>query len=244
MNNILILGANSDIAKALAHCYAKDGDTLMLAARQAEERLSSFCTDLKIRYESTAIPVEFDAFDMENHQAFYDGLPHSPSVVISVFGYLGDQEKGQNDVTEARKIIDANFTGVVSILNVVANDFEKKKSGTIIGISSVAGDRGRQSNYLYGSAKAGLTAYLSGLRNRLYPVGVHVMTVTPGFVQTSMTEALELPPLLTAQPETVAEHIKKSAIKGKNRIYTPWFWRYIMLIIRAIPEQVFKRLKL
>lgn len=244
MNSLLILGANSDIAKALAHCYAKDGDILMLGARQADERLITLCTDLKIRYGSIALPVEFDALDMENHQTFYDNLPHSPSIVISVFGYLGEQKEAQNDISEVRRIFDTNYTGVVSILNVVANDFEARKSGTIIGISSVAGDRGRQSNYFYGSAKAGLSAYLSGLRNRLYSAHVHVMTVKPGFVQTSMTEALELPPLLTALPETVASQVKDAARKRKNVIYTPFFWRYIMLIIRTIPESLFKRLKL
>jgi short-subunit dehydrogenase len=119
-----------------------------------------------------------------------------------------------------------------------------RKSGTIIGISSVAGERGRMSNYLYGSAKAGFTAYLSGLRNRLFHTGVHVMSVQPGFVYTRMTESLTLPPLLTAKPEQVAADIYKAAAGGKNVIYTKWFWRYIMLIIKSIPEFMFKKLKL
>ncbi|MFK7924061.1 MAG: SDR family NAD(P)-dependent oxidoreductase, partial [Bacteroidia bacterium] len=118
----------------------------------------------------------------------------------------------------------------------------QRGSGKIIGISSVAGDRGRASNYLYGSAKAGLTAYLSGLRNRLASKGVHVMTVKPGFVRTAMTENMDLPPVITGEPSKVAKDIIRSVRRGRNVIYTLWMWRYIMLIIRTIPERIFKKL--
>ena len=140
--------------------------------------------------------------------------------------------------------MDANFTGAVSILNIAANDMVEKKSGTIVGISSVAGERGRMSNYIYGSAKAGFTAYLSGLRNRLQKVGVHVLTVKPGFVQTKMTEGLPLPKPLTALPEQVAKGIIKAVKKGTNEVYILGIWRLIMLIIRTIPEFVFKKLRM
>ena len=122
----------------------------------------------------------------------------------------------------------------------IASDFEQRKSGFIVGITSVAGDRGRKSNYLYGSAKAALTVYLSGLRNRLYESQVHVMTVKPGFVATKMTEDMDLPEKLTAQPDEVADDIFNSQQKNKNVIYTKWIWRWVMLVIKAIPEWKFK----
>jgi len=137
-----------------------------------------------------------------------------------------------------------NYTGAVSILNIVANYYVSQQKGIIAGISSVAGERGRQSNYFYGSAKAGFTAYLSGLRNRLFHQQVHVLTVQPGFVYTRMTEGLPLPRLLTATPEKVADSIYLAIRKKKNVIYVKWFWRWIMLIIKCIPEFLFKKLKL
>jgi short-subunit dehydrogenase len=155
---------------------------------------------------------------------------------------MGDQEQARIDFHEVHTTIDVNYTGAVSILNVVAADFEQRGHGTIAGISSVAGDRGRQSNYIYGSAKAGFTAYLSGLRNRLAGTGVHVMTVKPGFCRTKMTENLELPAALTASPEQVAEAVFHGMDKQPNVIYTRWMWRWIMLIIRHIPEFIFKKM--
>ncbi len=136
--------------------------------------------------------------------------------------------------------LNTNYTGVLSLFNIIANDFEHRRNGFIVGISSVAGDRGRKSNYLYGSAKAALSAYLSGLRNRLYDAQVHVLTVKPGFVATKMTEDMDLPEKLTAQPEDVAADIYRAQQKNKNVLYTKWIWRWVMLIIRMIPEWKFK----
>jgi short-subunit dehydrogenase len=243
MKNVLILGATSDIAQALAHHYGKEGYGLTLAARHAS-RLAETVTDLQIRYGMPVQAVEFDALAFESHADFYASLRPQPDVVMVVFGYLGEQKKAQNDFSEARTIIDTNYTGVVSLLNIVANDFEQRRAGTIIGISSVAGDRGRGSNYIYGSAKAGFTAYLSGLRNRLAKAGVHVLTVKPGFVRTKMTAGQPLPGPVTAQPEQVAADVFK-ADRGKvNQVYSLWMWKYLMLIIRHIPEPIFKRMSL
>lgn len=240
---VLILGAGSDMAVALARQFAAEKYDVQLAARntsflQAQEN------DLRIRYGINVSSHAFDAVDFASHPAFYESLPVKPDITVCVFGYLGDQELGQTSWQEASRIIHTNYTGAVSILNVVAADYAARRQGTIIGISSVAGERGRQSNYLYGSAKAGFTAYLSGLRNRLFHNGVHVMTVQPGFVYTRMTEGLTLPPLLTAQPTEVASAIVKAAKAKKNVLYVKWFWRYIMLIIKSIPEFIFKKLKL
>ncbi len=243
MKTILILGASSDIAKAIAKEYAQTGATLLLAGRN-QKSLEIDANDLHIRYNIFATAFFFDATDFKSHQQFYETLPQKPNIVICVFGFLGEQKEGEKDFLHAQKIIETNYTGCISILNIVANDFEQQREGTIIGISSVAGERGRQSNYLYGSAKAGFTAYLSGLRNRLFKSNVHVLTVKPGFVYTSMTENLKLPSLLTAKPEEVAKDILKAEQKKKNVIYTKWFWKYIMGIISSIPETIFKKLKL
>ena len=239
MNYVLIVGAKSDIAKATAREYAQQGYDLYLAARNANE-LEAFANDITVRTQKTVKTIELDILDYQHHQFFYDQLEEKPLGVITAVGYLGNQEKAQSDFNEAKRIIDTNFTGIVSLLNIVANDFEQRRSGFIVGISSVAGDRGRKCNYIYGSAKAALTAYLSGLRNRLYDAQVQVLTVKPGFVATKMTEDLDLPEKLTAQPEAVAKDIYKAQKKGKNVLYTKWIWRWIMLIIKMIPEWKFK----
>jgi short-subunit dehydrogenase len=161
-----------------------------------------------------------------------------------VFGYLGDQERAQQDFAESRKIIESNYVGAVSILNVVAEDYHRKGNGVIVGVSSVAGDRGRQSNYVYGSAKAGFTAYLSGLRNRLMKGNVHVMTLKPGFIKTKMVAGLHTPPALTALPDKLATYVYKAIGKKRNVVYYLPLWRYIMTIIVLIPESIFKKLKL
>ena len=243
MNYLLIIGAKSDIAKAVAKKYAENGHDLYLAARQTSE-LESFATDLNIRTEREIKCIELDVLNYASHEAFYNTLEEKPLGVISAVGYLGDQEKAQSDFIKAQKIIDTNFTGVVCLLNIIADDFEKRKNGFIVGISSVAGDRGRKSNYLYGSAKSAFTAYLSGLRNRLFFSNVHVLTVKPGFVYTKMTEGMDLPGKLSAQPKEVAEDIFKAQQKRKNVLYTKWFWKWVMLIIKLIPEWKFKELSI
>jgi len=243
MEYVLIIGAKSDIAKAVAKKYSENGYNLYLASRNSDE-LQNFANDIKIRNEKEVICLDFDVLDYASHQNFYDSLAEKPMGVISVVGYLGEQEKAQNDFEESQRIMNTNYTGVVSLFNIISLDFEKNKKGFIIGISSVAGDRGRISNYIYGSAKSAFTTYLSGLRNRLYDSNVKVLTVKPGFVATKMTENLDLPKKLTAQPEEVADDIFKSQQKGKNVLYTKWFWKWIMLIIKNIPEFHFKKMKL
>jgi decaprenylphospho-beta-D-erythro-pentofuranosid-2-ulose 2-reductase len=243
MPNVLILGAASDMAIAIARKFASKAYAVQLAARNAS-RLDSLKADLGIRYNTHCSLHEFDALAFTTHQSFFDGLDPKPDVVVCVFGYLGENELARKDWVETERIIQSNFTGAVSILNVASNYFEGIRQGVIVGISSVAGERGRQSNYLYGSAKAGFTAYLSGLRNRMFKEQVHVMTIQPGFVYTKMTENLQLPKLLTAQPSDVAEAVYVGVSNRKNIIYVKWFWRWIMAIIKSIPEPIFKKMKL
>lgn len=243
MPTVLILGASSDIAIATAEKFASAGYHIQLAARNVN-RLEALQSDLAIKYSSRVSIHELDGLAIETHQAFFDELQPKPDVTVCAIGYLGDNEKAATDWNEAKKIIDTNFTGPVSMLNFAAMHYAAKKEGAIVGIASVAGERGRQSNFHYGSAKAAFTAYLSGLRNRLYHEGVHVVTVQPGFVYTKMTEHLKLPKALTATPEEVAEATYNAVAKRKNVVYVKWFWRWIMLVIKCIPEFMFKRMKL
>jgi decaprenylphospho-beta-D-erythro-pentofuranosid-2-ulose 2-reductase len=243
MPTALILGAASDMAIAISEKFASEGYDIQLAARNVI-RLEPLQSDLAIKYTSRVSIHEFDALEYDTHETFFKELEPKPEVTICVFGLLGENEKAVEDWTQASKIIHTNYTGAVSILNIVATYYASRKEGVIVGISSVAGERGRQSNYMYGSAKAGFTAYLSGLRNSLYSKGVHVVTVQPGFVYTKMTENIALPKLLTAKPAEVAEAVYSAVKKKKNIVFVKWFWKYLMMIIRNIPEFIFKKLKL
>lgn len=240
---VLILGARSDMGLAIAHAFAAQGHPIQLAAR-GPERLSQAQADLSLRHGVDVSLHEFDALDLAGHQAFLDHLPELPGVAVCAVGLMGLQEENEQDPLRAAEIMRANFEGPASIFAGLANRFEARGSGTLVGISSVAGERGRATNYIYGAAKAGFTAYLSGLRNRLAKKGVHVVTVLPGFVNTAMTEDLDLPGPLTAEPEEVGAAVLKAVTRRKNVIYVRPVWRVIMAIIRNIPEPVFKKLKL
>ncbi|MBW7890226.1 MAG: SDR family oxidoreductase [Chitinophagaceae bacterium] len=243
MPTILILGATSDIGAAIARLFASKKFDVQLAARDTT-RLITLKNDLSIRYGTRCDLYTFDAIDFFSHADFYGKLQPKPDVSVCVFGYMNENEDVAKSVSETLKTIQTNYTGAVTILNTIAEDYALKKKGTIIGISSVAGERGRQSNYLYGSAKAGFTAYLSGLRNKLFQNGIPVITILPGFVNTRMTEHLKLPKLLTASPEEVAQCVYKAFQKKQNTVYVKWYWKWIMCIIRLIPESIFKRMKL
>ncbi len=243
MSTVLLLGATSDMAVAIARKMAAQGNNIQLASRNAA-RLAPLQSDLKVRYNIDCTVHEFDATDFNLHLSFFESLPVKPDITICVFGYMSDNKVAGQEWQESAKIINSNYTGAVSILNIVANYYAEKKSGVIVGVSSVAGERGRQSNYIYGSAKAGFTAYLSGLRNSMHQYGVNVITVLPGFVYTKMTADLKLPPLLTATPEVVADAVASAIKNKKNVIYVKWMWRWIMLTIKTIPEGFFKKLRL
>ncbi len=240
---LLIVGGNSDIGKALASTYAQAGYNLYLACRNTSS-IATFSSDISLRNNVSVEALQLDVLDFDSHSSFYQNLEVKPEGIITCVGYLDDQLVSQDSWSESLKSIQTNLTGLVSLMNIVASDFEKRKSGFIVGISSVAGDRGRASNYIYGSAKSAFSTYLSGLRNRLSQSNVHVMTVKPGFVFTKMTAHLPLPKLLTAQPKDIANDLFTAQKKQKNTLYTKWFWKTIMLIIKYIPEGVFKKLKL
>jgi len=240
MDRVLILGATSDIARALAVKFANEGYDLHLAARETG-RLSDLKMEIMKKNNVDVNSLIFDAVSYADHSSFYSSLNPKPDIAICVFGYLGNQTTAQNEFSETKKIIETNLTGAISILNIIANDFEQRKTGTIIGVSSVAGDRIRRSNYIYGCAKAGFTAYLSGLRSRLFRSAVHVMTVKPGFVKTKMTKNLDLPKLITSNPERVAKDIFKAFQKRNDILYTIKIWKYIMTVVKIIPERLFRK---
>ena len=245
MSNVLIIGATSAIAEHCARLWAARGDTLFLVARN-EERMSVMSADLKVRgakqvYEQSA---DLNAIDqlttlIEN---VYSVLKNIDTVLIA-HGTLSDQEKCQKSIKITLDEIQTNALSTIALLTLLANHFEQQGQGTIAVISSVAGDRGRASNYVYGSAKAMVTAFTSGLRQRLATVGVKVLTIKPGFVDTPMTASFKKG-LLWAQPDTVAQKIVKAIDQKKTVVYVPGFWRWIMLIIQHIPNIVFNRIKL
>ena len=238
-NSVLIIGALSDIAKSIAQKYGQNGYNLHLAARKIDD-LKLHSTDLKIRYNVNIDIYELDLLKTETHKNFIKNLKEIPSIIICAVGLLGEQKENENNLELRTKVIRTNYEGPINIISNFANIFEHQGYGTIVGISSVAGDRGKASNYIYGSAKAGFTAFLSGLRNRLAKKNVHVLTVLPGTVYTKMTLGLKLPKLFTSSPDKVANDIYNAVIKKKNVIYTMKIWKLIMFIINCIPESIFK----
>lgn len=242
-NAILIIGANSSIAKGIAHAFAKKGQDIILISRDSDN-LTRLSKDIEIRFDVKCLAFGLDITDSINHQNLWNRLyqEHVIQGVVYAAGYMAKPNTlvSHEDI---QRIIDVNYSAAVSFLEKVAISFSEKKKGFIIGISSISGDRGRQSNYIYGSAKAGFTAYLQGLRQRLSKDGIHVLTIKPGFVDTAMTFGLK-GLFLVADPMVIGKAIVNALEKKKNCCYLPWFWRYIMLIIIHIPEIIFKRLKL
>ena len=241
--SILILGARSDIARACAQHYAAEGYAVRLAARDIAP-LKVDATDLHLRHRVAATTHRFDALDTAKFAAFIDGLPELPDVVLCAVGTMGDQSESQSNPEAAAIVLRSNFEGPALFLGMMAERFETRGSGVVIGISSVAGDRGRASNYVYGAAKAGFTAFLSGLRNRFSRSAIKVITVKPGFVATKMTDGMDLNPRLTAQPEAVANAIWRAQAKGRDVVYVKPIWFVVMAIIHTLPERIFKKTKL
>ncbi|HLL52049.1 MAG TPA: SDR family oxidoreductase [Myxococcaceae bacterium] len=245
MKKVLILGANSAIAQHVARLLAARGASLYLVGRNATQ-LEAVRQDAAARGATRVESQALDLNDFSQHEALVDkayaALGGLDGALVA-HGILGDQAECQKSYASAERVFTTNFNSAASLLTVLANRFEAQKAGTLVAISSVAGDRGRQSNYVYGASKAALNAFLQGLRNRLFRSGVKVVTVKPGFVDTPMTAHIKKNALF-ASPEQVARGIVKAAQKGKNEVYVPGKWWLIMLIIKSIPEFVFKRLKL
>jgi NAD(P)-dependent dehydrogenase (short-subunit alcohol dehydrogenase family) len=244
-NSLLVIGGSSDIGHATALRYAKEGWTVMLAGRDLDA-VRRNADDVTARTGTEATVHALDVLKTDHLDAFVTGLPSLPHTVVCVVGELGDQKRAQTDLEEATLIMRTNFEAPSLLLELFARRFEERGSGTIIGVSSVAGDRGRASNYYYGAAKAGFSQFLSGLRSRLALAGkVRVVTVKPGFVRTRMTAHMKLPAPLTVQPERVADDIHRADVtRPRDVIYVGRRFRLVMAVICALPESVFKRMRI
>lgn len=243
--SVLILGATSSIARATAASYAAEGHNVFVAARDADEA-GRIASDLRIRHGVDTASGAFDALEYDEHPAFIASVEEELGpieVAVIAFGVMGDQDESEGDFEAARRVIDTNYTGAASVCEAVAARMIERKGGSIVGITSVAGDRGRKSNYVYGSAKGAFALYLQGLRNRLHDAGVHVLTVKLGFVDTRMTFGMETA-IPVADPEDAGRAIYEAERRRQNQLYYPRFWRGIMGVIKAIPESLFKRLSL
>jgi short-subunit dehydrogenase len=242
--NILIVGATSGIAEAVARRYAAETCHFFLVARN-ESRLTQVAADLLARGAARVERFTLDVNDLPRLPAMIEAAWSALSQVdlaLVAHGTLPDQKRTETDVEYAVREFRTNGESAIACLALLANRFERQGNGVIAVIGSVAGDRGRASNYLYGSAKAAVDAFASGLRGRMFKAGVHVLTVKPGFVATPMTQGLPLPEKLVATADEVAAKIKKAVEKKKEVAYVPGFWRPILFIIQSIPESIFKRL--
>lgn len=246
MKNILIVGATSAIATACARLWAAEQASFFLVARN-EEKLEQVAADLQARGASLVKTYSLDMNEIAKHEdmlASAFSTMDKVDICLIAHGTLPDQNACQQDVDLALHEFSSNGLSVIALLTRLANRMEAQRNGTIAVISSVAGDRGRPSNYLYGTAKAAVTTFCEGLRARLFKAGVHVITIKPGFVDTPMTQGLSLPKQLLATPHQVALKIVKGSSRNKNTLYTPGFWSPIMLIIKSIPTFIFKKLPL
>lgn len=245
MKKILVIGATSAIAEHCARLWAARGDAVFLVGRN-NERLQMIVADLKVRGAAQAHSYCMDLNTMDGHAAMLDASEAAMGgidTVLIAHGTLSNQKACEQSVEETLAEINTNALSTVSLLTQIANRFEAKQAGTIAVISSVAGDRGRASNYVYGSAKAMITAFTSGLRQRLHKSNVAVVTIKPGFVDTPMTASFKKG-LLWAKPAAVAAKIVQAINKRKNEVYVPAFWWAVMVVIVFVPITLFKRVKL
>jgi decaprenylphospho-beta-D-erythro-pentofuranosid-2-ulose 2-reductase len=242
--SLLVIGASSDIGRAAALKFAASGWSLMLAGRD-EAGLQREAADIAARHGAAVTTHVLDILATPDFNSFLNSLPALPDAAVSVVGLLGDVAVSAVDASDASTVMRSNFEGPAILLGELGERMRLRGSGTLIGVSSVAGDRGRGSNYVYGSAKAGFTAFLSGLRNRLAKHGVRVVTLKPGFVRTRMTAGMKLPPIVTAEAQEVGNAIYEAAMgQGADSRYVRAVWWPIMTIIKSIPEPIFKRLSL
>ncbi|MGH2544126.1 MAG: SDR family oxidoreductase [Ardenticatenaceae bacterium] len=245
MRKILIVGATSAMAHATATHFARDRARFFLVGRNPE-KLRTVADDLEVRGADDVTTFQMDMNELDQHETLLDQATRAMSgldTVLIAHGTLPDQEACENSVEKTLHELTTNGLSVIALLTLIANRFEQQKSGTIAVISSVAGDRGRKSNYIYGSAKAAVSIFLGGLRGRLHDAGVAVVTIKPGLIDTPMTAHLKKTALF-ASAEAAGKAIYHAIVNRKDVIYVPWYWQIIMTVIKLIPERLFKRLNL
>ena len=243
--NILVFGATSAIAHAIGRRYAKDGANFVLVARDPA-KLDANAADLSVRGAAKVIVLAADLNDFAGHRELISRAVAElgrVDLVLIAHGTLPDQDRCENDVGETRLAIDTNLVSVMSLAAIAATKMADQHSGSLVVLGSVAGDRGKRSNYVYGAAKAGVAVFLDGLRARFRDDGVHVLTVKPGFVDTPMTTGFPKGALWVA-PERVAKAVCRAVEQRRSVIYTPWFWRPVMFVIRILPSSILVRLKI
>jgi len=243
MKNIVIIGATSGISQAVAKQMLADDVCMHLVARD-EDKLNIVASDYKSRGCGNVICYQLDFNEFTQHAAVVQDIVDKAGVIDTLFicyGLMYLQSDCEVDVTKTLEQVASNYTSVISLLVLFSQAMQKQNAGTIAVVSSVAGDRGRKSNYIYGSAKAGLTTFLEGLRYQLYAQGIHVLTIKPGFVDSPMTAHLKKGALWVST-EVVAGYIVKAMNKKKSVIYVPPFWFLIMTIIKIIPAFIFRKL--
>ncbi len=245
---ILILGATSAIAQAYARLRAEEGASFLLAGRQAA-RLEEIAADLSARGATSASGVTLDLANQPDPDEAFAGLVEALGGIdelVVAYGVLGDQGTAEGSAAEARALIDSNFTSAALWLLAAARVMKAQGSGALVALSSVAGDRGRQSNFVYGAAKGGLSLLMQGLAHRLAGSGVGVVNIKAGFVDTPMTAGIaNKGGPLWATPHQIATVMKKAVDGGRGpHVYAPWFWRFVMLIIRVVPPFIFHKTKL
>lgn len=244
---VLILGATSAIAERFARLRAERGDRLLLVGRDAG-RLAAIAADLTARGAQAAETLALDlAAPADGFAAAFKGMVERlghVDVMLLAYGVLGDQAAAAADPEETLRLLTVNMTSACAWAGLAAEHMEGRGRGTIAAIGSVAGDRGRRSNYVYGAAKGGLALFLEGLAHRFAGTEVRVVTVKPGFVDTPMTAAFDKKGPLWASPDKVAADIQAAVAKGRPVVYTPWFWWGIMRIIRALPRAIFNKMNI
>ena len=244
MSHVVIYGATSAIAQALARSYAAEGASFFLVGRNGD-RLDAVAADLRVRGAASVATAVADLSDTGAHVALVaQAMQTAVDIAVVAHGTLPDQAACTRDAGLALAGIHNNFVGQASLLTHLANALEAQGSGTLAVIGSVAGDRGRRTNSVYGSAKAGLAAFTEGLRHRLGPRGVNVLLVKPGLVDSPMTADMPKHGMLWSTPERVARDIRAGIARGSAVVYTPWFWRWIMRVIRSLPDALFRRLSI
>ena len=241
-NSILILGAKSKIAKALASLYAKNGYNLILAGRNIENDLKDFIEQIKNKYNIQIMVKELDILTFSSHEKFYNSIKQKPIGVISFIGLIASQLDNDSTFSNKQLLLNTNFLGVMNIIDIISEDFQNKKSGWITAISSIAAERARGENFIYAASKSALNTFMEGKRIALLPYNVQISTIKLGPVNTPMIKDFKYPQFLISHPSKIAKKIYKIQQTKYSVKYLPSYWKFVMLILKNLPEKLYCRI--